>query len=67
MRDPLQSQDKELLKKYDAEFQEIESLPPATIELTGKTGVSASDPYANRCGKPGSEVQPTVAKCDRSG
>ena len=33
MTDPLQSYDVELLKKYDAEFQEIESLPPAAIEL----------------------------------
>ena len=29
-----QSYDKELLKKYDAELQELESLPPATIELS---------------------------------
>jgi len=40
MTDPLQSQDKELLKKYDAEFQEIESLPPATIELTARQALA---------------------------
>ena len=33
MTDPLQSQDLELLKKYDAELQQIEFLPPAAIEL----------------------------------
>jgi len=34
--DPLQSQDLELLKKYDAELQQIEFLPPAAIELDAK-------------------------------
>ena len=34
MSDPLKSYDRELLKKYDAEVQELESLPPATIELS---------------------------------
>jgi hypothetical protein len=33
MTDPLQSYDVELLKRYDAEFQEIESLEAAVIEL----------------------------------
>ncbi len=33
MTDPLQSYDVELLRKYNAELQEIESLPPAAIEL----------------------------------
>jgi hypothetical protein len=33
MTDPLQSYDVELLKRYDAELQEIESLPTAVIEL----------------------------------
>jgi hypothetical protein len=33
MTDPLQSYDIELLKRYDAELQEIELLPPAAIEL----------------------------------
>ena len=33
MTDPLQPYDVELLKKYDAELQELESLPPAAIEL----------------------------------
>ena len=33
MTDPLQSYDVELLKKYDAELQELETLPPAEIEL----------------------------------
>ena len=33
MTDPLQSYDLELLKRYDAELQELESLSPAVIEL----------------------------------
>jgi hypothetical protein len=33
MTDPLQSYDVELLKRYDAELYQLESLPPATIEL----------------------------------
>ena len=33
MTDPLQSYDVELLKRYDAELQQLESLPPAAIEL----------------------------------
>jgi hypothetical protein len=33
MTDPLQPYDVELLKKYDAELQELESLSPAAIEL----------------------------------
>jgi hypothetical protein len=33
MTDPLQPYDVELLKKYDAERQELETLPPAEIEL----------------------------------
>jgi len=36
MTDPLQSYDVELLKRYDAELQEIETLPPAAIELDAK-------------------------------
>jgi hypothetical protein len=36
MTDPLQSYDRELLKKYDAELQQIEFLPPAAIELDAK-------------------------------
>jgi hypothetical protein len=40
MTDPLQSQNLELLKQYDAEFQEIESLPPAVIELTAKQALA---------------------------
>jgi len=33
MTDPLQPYDVELLKKYDAELQELETLPPAEIEI----------------------------------
>lgn len=33
MTDPLQPYDVELLKKYDAELLELETLPPAAIEL----------------------------------
>jgi len=36
MTDPLQSYDAELLKRYDAELQQLESLPPAAIELDAK-------------------------------
>jgi hypothetical protein len=36
MTDPLQPYDVELLKKYDAELQELETLPPAAIELDAK-------------------------------
>lgn len=34
MTNPLQSYDIELLKRFDAELQEIESLPPAALELS---------------------------------
>jgi hypothetical protein len=34
MMDPLKSYDVELLRKYDAERQQIEFLPPAAIELS---------------------------------
>ncbi len=36
MTDSLQSYDRELLERYDAEFQQIEFLPPAAIELDAK-------------------------------
>jgi hypothetical protein len=36
MKDPLQSYDVELLKRYDAELQQLESLPPAAIELDAR-------------------------------
>jgi hypothetical protein len=36
MTDPLQSYDRELLERYDAELQQIEFLPPAAIELDAK-------------------------------
>jgi len=40
MTDPLQSYDAELLKRYDAELQELESLPPAAIELDAKEALA---------------------------
>jgi hypothetical protein len=40
MIDPFQSQDLDLLKKYDAELQELESLPPAAIELTARQALA---------------------------
>ena len=40
MTDPLQSYDVELLKRYDAEFQQLESLPPAAIELTANQALA---------------------------
>ncbi len=36
MTDPLESYDVELLKRYDAELQQLESLPPAAIELDAR-------------------------------
>jgi hypothetical protein len=36
MTDPLQSYDAELRKRYDAELQQLETLPPAAIELDAK-------------------------------
>ncbi len=40
MTDPLESQDLELLKRYHAEFQQIEFLPPAAIELDAKEALA---------------------------
>jgi len=40
MTDPLQSDDVDLLKRYDAELQEIETLPPATIELSSRQALA---------------------------
>jgi len=40
MTDPLQSYDVELLKKYDAELQELETLPPAEIELSANQALA---------------------------
>jgi hypothetical protein len=36
MTDPQSSYDVELLKRYDAELQQLEALPPAAIELDAK-------------------------------
>jgi hypothetical protein len=40
MTDPFQSYEVELLKKYDAELQQLESLPPAVIELDAKAALA---------------------------
>jgi hypothetical protein len=40
MTDPLHSSDVELLKRYDAELQELEFLPPAAIELDAKQALA---------------------------
>jgi hypothetical protein len=40
MTDSLQSYDLELLKRYDAELQEVELLPPAAIELTARQALA---------------------------
>jgi hypothetical protein len=40
MTDPLQSYDVELLRRYDAERQNLESLPPAAIELTARQALA---------------------------
>jgi hypothetical protein len=36
MTDPFQSYDVELLKRYDGELQQLDTLPPAVIELDAK-------------------------------
>jgi len=36
MTNPFQSYDVELLKRYDAELQQLDTLPPAVIELDAK-------------------------------
>ena len=40
MTDPLQSYDVELKKRYDAELQELESLPPTAIELSAEQALA---------------------------
>jgi|SRR6476661_10783182 len=40
MTAPLQSYDVELLKRYDAELQELETLPPAAIELSAEQALA---------------------------
>jgi hypothetical protein len=40
MTDPLQSYDVELLKRYHAECQQLESLPPAVIELSANQALA---------------------------
>jgi len=40
MTDPFQSYDAELLGRYDAECQQLESLPPVTIELDAKAALA---------------------------
>jgi len=40
MTDPLQSYDVELLKRYEAERQELETLPPAAIELSAEQALA---------------------------
>ncbi|WP_445173774.1 hypothetical protein [Microcoleus sp.] len=40
MTDPLQPDDVELLKKYDAELQELESLAAAEIELSAEQALA---------------------------
>ena len=40
MTDPLPSHDVELLKRYDAQQQELETLPPAAIELSAEQALA---------------------------
>ena len=40
MTDPQQSYDVELKKRYDAELQELESLPPTEIELSAEQALA---------------------------
>jgi hypothetical protein len=40
MTEPLQSYDVELLKRYDAELEQLGGLPPAAIELDAKTALA---------------------------
>ena len=71
MTDPLESYDVELLKRYDAELQHLESLPPAAIELPANQALAIVTLIQIGAAGPGVEHNPLLpsaiaaAKCDR--
>jgi hypothetical protein len=60
MTDPLQSYDVDLLKRYDAELQEIESLPPAAIELPANQALALITLIQIGAADPGVEHNPLL-------
>jgi hypothetical protein len=60
MTDPLQSYDVELLKRYDAELQEIETLPPAAIELSANQALALVTFIQFGAADPGVEHNPLL-------
>jgi hypothetical protein len=60
MTDPLQSQDLELLKRYDAELQQIEFLPPAAIELTALQALAIVTHLQIAAADPGVKYNPLL-------
>ena len=60
MTDPLQSYDVELLKRYDAQLQEIESLPPAAIELPADQALALVTIIQIGAANPGVEHNPLL-------
>jgi hypothetical protein len=60
MTDSLQSYDVELLRKYNAELQEIESLPPAAIELPADQALALVTLIQIGAADPGVEHNPLL-------
>ena len=60
MTDPLQSQDLELLKRYDAELQELELLAPAEIELSAKQALAIVTHMQIAAANPAVEYNPLL-------
>ena len=60
MTDSLQPYDVELLKRYDAELQEIESLPPAAIELPANQALALVTLIQIGAADPGVEHNPLL-------
>jgi hypothetical protein len=60
MTEPLQPYDVELLKKYDSELQEIESLPPAAIELPANQALALVTLLQISAANPGVEHNPLL-------
>jgi len=60
MTAPLQSYDVELLKRYDAELQELESLPPAAIELPANQALALVTHIQIAAVNPGVEHNPLL-------
>jgi len=60
MTDPLKSYDVELLKRYDAELQQLESLPPAAIELPANQALALVTLIQIGAADPGVEHNPLL-------